>query len=572
MRRFLILAGASVLALSPMAAAAAPAGAPPTPPPGADPSRIARDPPAGAETAKTPAAPLQAPADPPAALAQGGGSDLKFTFSGGVLEGGILLWPEEVEQVLAPWKEREITVAELNDIAGGLTALYRRHGWLLAYVRVPDQTLRPGRPVRFEAVEGRVSEIEVEGGQGREVLIRNMAGRLVDRPALTLKEIEHVLLTIRDLEGVAAAASLETLNLQGDVRLRLKVERDRAVAQVYLDNMNSPYQGPERGIATFQVNNLLGRSDYLRLSAQRAWDPGELNSWSVLQGFQVGAGGVRLELSHSDSLTRPGEDLADYQLEGRARYDAITFLFPIERSRYLNIRAQAGVSRVDSRQTVMSGAAELYRDRLNVVSAGAIIDWQDGHFGGGLNTLRLEVRKGAGMDSAQPSRAGVQGDFAAFEVFVNRFQALGPTTSLQLAAGGQSASGPLVAGEQFGLGAYPFGRGFDLSTLTGDRAAAAKIELREDLTARLGGADRPWLRQASVFAFHDRGRTWSYGAPAESLASAGLGLRAVVDAGSSSDGARRTLDIETFLAWKTETPDHLRDDSPVIKFRIIAGF
>ena len=540
------------------------------PSPAADPARVLRDSPPPMDAARPAAPGLIAPAPPSAA--PGTGSDLRLIFAGGWLEGGILLWPEEVENALAPWKGRDITVAQLNDIAGELTAVYRRHGWLLAYVRVPDQTLRPGRPVRFEAVEGRVVEVEIEGGRGDEALIRRMAGRLVDRPALTLKEIEHAVLTVRDLEGVAATASLETLNRQGEVRLRLKVERDPGFAQVYLDNMNSPYQGPERGIATFQVNDLLGRSDYLRLSAQRALDPGELTSWSILQGVQLGPGGVRLELAHSDSLTRPGEDLTPYQLEGRARYDSLTFLFPIERSRYLNIRAHAGVSRVDSRQTVMSGAAELYHDRMTVISGGAIIDWQDPHFGGGLNTLRLEVRKGAGKDSLLPSRAGVQGDFAAFEVFVNRFQTLGPTTSLQVAAGGQSASGPLIAGEQFGLGAYPFGRGFDLSSLTGDRAAAAKIEIREDLTHRLGGPARPWLRQASLFAFHDQGRVWNYGADPEDLASTGLGLRAVIEPKPMALRDRRTLDVEAFLAWKTRAPAHLGDDSPVFKFRVIAGF
>lgn len=324
----------------------------------------------------------------------------------------------------------------------------------------------------------------------------------------------------------------------------------------------------------FNGDGLLSFLVGMRLSLQKTFDTSELTSWSILQGLMLGSEGTRLELAYTESITQPGENLRPYQFRGEARIASATVLMPLERGRYFNLRTQFGIQHLDSRQTAYDGDTEVYHDRLDMLTAEGSVDWQDNWMGGGLSVLNLNYTQGisGGPGHPTPSRPDAAGEFGKLEFFVNRFQALTQRVSLQLAAGGQRASDPLVSSEQYSLGGYPFGRGFDMSSIAGDHGLAGKAELRYDVPDRFGDKLSSMVRQMSLFGFYDAGKVWSFHKDASSLACSGWGLRGVFDATPMNNVDKRSLDFEVFMAWKQHTPDGMNDDRPVVKARLILNF
>lgn len=504
-----------------------------------------------------------------------GAAEIRFVLGQVSVENVTLLTSLETDATIRAWTGREITVAQLGELARQLTAVYRSKGYMLATVQVPPQRIEQDGHIRLIAVEGELEEIGIEGGDpdGEPLILSYLLPLLHDK-TITLSRLEHALLLAQDLEGVDARALMQPGSRDGLVKLMLKVARDPISFQVYYDNMNSRYQGRDRVITTTQVNHLFGRSDYLRLSLQKTVDTSELTSWSILQGLMLGTEGTRLELGYTESISRPGEELRRFDFRGHAKIASAMVLLPIERGRYYNLRARYGIQHLDSKQTALDGDVEMYHDRLNMLAGEASVDWQDNWMGGGLSVLNLNVFQGISGDPGNPvaSRAHARGQFGELEFFFNRFQTLTQRVSLQLAAGGQYAFAPLVSSQQYTLGGYPFGRGFDMSVLAGDHGLAGKAELRYDISDDFGHHLSPLVRQMSLFGFYDAGKLWSHYSDASSLASSGWGLRGALDATPMSNINKRTLDFEVFMAWKQHAPDHLEDDGPVIRGRLILNF
>ena len=502
-----------------------------------------------------------------------GADELRFLLGGVKLEGVTLLTSKETDALVQPLLGKEVSLNRLSELARELTALYRSKGYLLAQVSLPPQRIGREGEVHLQAMEGVIESIDIEGGDPRgESLIRAYLEPLLNDRSVTIGRIERALLLSGDLEGVAVNARLAAGSGNGRVKMAVKVQRDNVSGQLYYDNMSSPYQGRDRVMLTGQVNNLFGHSDYTRVSLQKPFDTSEMTSWAIMQGIMLGNNGARLELSYSNSETHPGDDLRPFHLEGKAQLSSAMVLLPLQRGRYYNLRTQFGAQYLDSKQTAFNGDFDLYHDRIAMLAGGGSVDWQDNWLGGGLSILLMNYTQGISDDPSLPSRKNAKGEFGKVDFFFNRFQVVSDKVSLQLAAGGQYSSAPLVSSEQYGLGAYPFGRGFETSTITGDQALAGKVELRYDLSKAIGSHISPLISQLSTFVFYDSGKLWNYyGAPA-SLSSNGFGLRGVLDAHPTRNIDKRSLDFEVFVAWKQHAPSYIDDTSPVVRGRVILNF
>ena len=499
--------------------------------------------------------------------------DLHFILGSVTLDGNTLLTDQDLDLVVQPLLGTPMSVSGLSQLAQALTALYRSKGYVLARAELPPQRIERDGHVRLLAVEAEIESVQIRGGDPNgEPLIRSYLQSLLHNRSVELERIENSLLLARDLEGVAISAELAEGSSPGTVVLIVSVERAATSWQIYYDNMNSPYQGLDRFIAMGQFNNLYGRSDYLRLTAQRAFHTSESTSWSILQGLMVGEYGERVELSYSDSVTHPGGKLKPFNLEGTASIGSIIYYLPVQRSRYFTVRTQLGLVALNSQQTALGASESLYHDRINMMTVGGGVDWQDSVLGGGLSALSLNADVGLSPNPEHPSRYKARGQFVALKYFLNRFQTITDKLSLQLALGGQFADYPLVSSEQYGLGAYPFGRGFDISTIAGDQAAAGKIELRYDLTEFFRRVTSPLVSAMSVFAFHDAGRVWSFYADSASLASSGIGLRGTLDAHPLRNIDKSSLNFDLFVAWKQYAPAYVNQNSPVVRARVILNF
>ena len=64
--------------------------------------------------------------------------------------------------MIAPYRGKQVTIGDLDDIRRRLTVLYIEHGYINSGVLIPNQNVADGVVV-FHAAEGPISRIEVTG-------------------------------------------------------------------------------------------------------------------------------------------------------------------------------------------------------------------------------------------------------------------------------------------------------------------------------------------------------------------------------------------------------------------------
>lgn len=135
--------------------------------------------------------------------------------------------------------------------------------------------------------------------------------------------------------------------------------------------------------------------------------------------------------------------------------------------------------------------------------------------------------------------------------------------------GAQVASGPLVSSEQYAIGGADTVRGYRESEATGDRGLIGSLEWRPPNQANAG---TPGLRELYPLVFAEAGRVFTLDAaagqaPAQSLASFGLGLRFVA-LGEGATTAEGGLD----LGFPLRATGNSRVGDPYVHARLATRF
>jgi hemolysin activation/secretion protein len=174
---------------------------------------------------------------------------------------------------------------------------------------------------------------------------------------------------------------------------------------------------------------------------------------------------------------------------------------------------QFGITTYDERLRILSGSLNL---RHNA--------W------GGTSAIYAEASRGLGSLGAsvggdtRPSRIDARSDFLKAELQVSRYQDIGETFGLYVAASGQISGDPLPASEEFAIGGAQFGRAYDYWAISGDHGMGGLVELRHGKDPGL-----PFLKFYQVYAYYDKGWVWNQNVAPQfreaSVASTGLGIR-----------------------------------------------
>src|SRR6185436_2342371 len=161
---------------------------------------------------------------------------------------------------------REITGAQIFELANKLTVLYRNEGYLLSQVIVPPQSLSGGR-LTLRAVEGHENV--------RATLVA-LGERIKASRPLHSSALERYLLIANDLAGVQLRSVLTPSQTTGAADLTLIATLKRVEGYLSLDNYGSKYLGPGQLNASVAANRLIG-NDQLRFSGTTTGSNDELN-------------------------------------------------------------------------------------------------------------------------------------------------------------------------------------------------------------------------------------------------------------------------------------------------------
>jgi hemolysin activation/secretion protein len=422
---------------------------------------------------------------------------------------------------------REIGGGDILQLAAELTAMYRNAGYILSLVLVPPQSLSDGT-LTLQVVEGYISGVRVEAGEGVSATVRESLARIGERikasRPLDALVLERYLLTANDFPGIELRSILSPSRAPGaaDLTLVARVKRLEGFASV--DNYGSKYLGPGQILAGVTGNQLLGVNDQWRAVAVGTGDS-EMAYAQLSYSQVVNTEGLKLSASVSRARTQPGDVLKPFDVRGAADTTSVSASYPLLRSRNESLLARLTYDHSDIRTDILG--TRVIEDRIRALRLG--LSWRVLDRFDGQNTLEVDFSQGlGGTDEGDllKSRAGAKGVFNKLSFDYERAQFFSASTSLAFGVAGQWANTPLLSSEQYALGGRRYGRAYEPAELVGERALALRIEPRY-----AGALDAPGFRAYQTFGFYDIGKVWRVGSPAagvpgsQSLASAGVGVR-----------------------------------------------
>lgn len=456
-----------------------------------------------------------------------GSTEKVFTLNDVVIEGSTVYDQGDFAKIVGEFKGQEVSFADLSRITNNMTRKYREDGYIFSRVVLPPQKIQGG-VVRVQAVEGRVENVEVTGEfKDRGGLIRSMANKIHSEGPTNTRDIERYLLLIDDLPGITARSFVKPSQSQGAGDLVIVVEQDMFEGSVTLDNRGTRFVGPWRGELVGAFNSLFGIHDRTTLRTIIASQSEELQYGEISHEEQLFTEGLRVKGRYAITSTKPGGSISNLGIEGDSELFDIEALYPIIRSREVNLGINGGFT-ANNTTTELSGI-EVGRDRIRSARLNSTFDFTDGYRG--INQFDLGLTQGlsvldATSDGIGRSRANGEHDFLRFNATATRVQDLWwPGVSALVSATGQYTSDPLLASEEFTVGGAGFGRGYDSGEIAGDKGYAGLLELRYS-----NAVSSNWLQSYQLYTFVDYGKVKNINpvvgeVEEDSLTSTGVGVR-----------------------------------------------
>ncbi len=411
--------------------------------------------------------------------------------------------PERLKQALPSLTGRFAgpgkTFADMSDAAAEVTRyLQAELGFYLGYAYIPEQEPVNG-VIRIEVLEGRLDRLQLVWREGLPVersRVEAVLARLQPGQPLMVQDLERAVFLVNDLRGITAEFEIAAGQVPGTAVLIVRPrEQPLTTWRVDLDNYNARTLGRERLSGNFSLYSPFGRGDTLSGSLVVASGLAfGLGSYIT----PVGSDGLRLGVSASVMQYQVDKDEFPTDIHGAASTISGFGLYPVIRSRNLNLFALASL---DSKRYIDETSASSVEKRINNTSLGLTGDLRDAAFGGGLNTFEVLWLSGTVRFDNRPASDPPDERFNKVLMRALRLQSLVPgvlqgLVSLRL----QKAFDNLDVTEQFRAGGPDGVRAFPPGEGIGDNGVLATAELRAILP-------QPWYAfaggQAVAALFYD---------------------------------------------------------------------
>jgi hemolysin activation/secretion protein len=456
---------------------------------------------------------------------------------------------------------------DLVNAAAAVTRFMQRElGYYLAYAYLPAQKPTNGQ-VRIAVLEGRLDQVIVQWPDKLPVdkeVIEGFLSRLKPGDILKVRDVERTVFTVNDLYGIRARFEVKAGRYPGTASLLVTPQAERRLTgRVEFDVNGSKYSGPNRltGIAAYASPT--GRGDNLSASVLLS-TTGGLKFGLVSYSAPLGTDGLKVGASLSTVSYQLDQKLIPLNLHGKADTISLFGLYPVVRSRNLNVFTQGTIESKTFDDTL---AGILTSKKSSNLQLGLVGDFRDNFLTGGVNTY--EVSWLAGRLTSDNATLLVPKSFDKFTLGYSRLQNI--ISGRLLAYGrykGQISRKNLDTTERFGVGGASGVRAFGAGEGAADDAHLMTGELRWLPPETLLGRN---AREMAFSVFYDLGVAWlehdpSTGHSVETrnrIALGGYGLGYVWDR-PQSFGFRMSVAWPTYGKYLNDTPAR----SP----RVFAGF
>ncbi|RME32417.1 MAG: ShlB/FhaC/HecB family hemolysin secretion/activation protein [Gammaproteobacteria bacterium] len=484
-----------------------------------------------------------------------GGAAVRIPVTRIEVDRSRVLDPAAIRAITAPLEGRTVTLAQLQQAAAAISALYRQQG-VLGRADVPPQRVREGR-VRIRLIEPTIGELKLPPlAHTRPDFVRDRIG-LQPGDLIDLNRLERDLLR---------------LNWLYDLDLRTRLAPGRAFATsdlVFSAEEPPPYRGTVfvddfgrttigRLRAGFLVTDtsLTGRRDpaTIGLTLAEGTREAHLDYLSPLGSSDLRAG---LRLDYTDIRVIDGP-LKPLDVGGDSITASVQLRYPLATRLHLFSDLGLGFDWKQS-DTDFSGVP-ISRSRVQTIHLDNLGYW---FFPGGVLISSQAFYVG------RPLLGGMQ-EFFRYEGHLSAQLEFGHDLTGVFRAGGQwSDRDNLPVQEQWQVGGNATVRGYPEGLLIGDTGYLVSAELRYPLFRHLPGLPGRWRRDGRGMVFLDHGAAFPFKGNAggidsdDFLTSAGIGfslpvvanLTLQVQAGfplvSRRIDSEDDYEVHGFLAWRS---------------------
>ena len=451
--------------------------------------------------------------------------------------GSTVFSEEQLNGIVAPYVNREITSEDLETLRVALTLLYVNSGYVNSGAILPDQNVSSG-VVTYQIIEGSLTAVEVEGNRWFRSSYFQKRFNLDAGPPLNVNALQQRLqLLLEDSRIQRLNAALKPGVRPGEGILDVRVEESTPYSlSLEYDNYQSPSVGENRGLVTFEHRNLTGNGDIAMAQY------GGSNGLKPLLDFKYSFPFTAYDTTVSYEYRKNTLNVIEEPFQGldiNSKSDIYTLMLrqPVYRTLNTEIALDFVGERLSDKTTLFGEPFSLEPGAHNgrsVVSALRTIQEFVYRTPNQVIAARSRFSFGINALDATVNHNGLpDGIFFAWLGQFQYVRRLGFLDSYVIfRTDVQHSDSPLLSLEQVSIGGRYSVRGYRENTLLRDRAVITSVETRVPLiqNASIRNTFLPdfMVDYVELAPFFDFGRGWNTNLPTpdpKDISSVGVGLR-----------------------------------------------
>lgn len=442
---------------------------------------------------------------------QGSSTDC-FEITNIVLDGANSLSKEERHVLTQPFIGKCLGLFEIKELMRVITNFYIDKGYVTTRAYIPQQDMSSGT-LKILIIEGITGEIELDKKDERTNLATAFPG--LKGKVLNIRDIEQGLDQINRLQSNNATMELLPGKEPGKTNILVKNQpAPPGSGSFTLDNYGSKSTGDTRATVTYGVDNPLGLNDYWFTSLSRNIDT--LNntqlSQSALLNFNIPYGYYNFTGSYSESEYKSLIQTPVQVLEstGGTKTPSLGVQYVLKRSQTDKLTLSSQLVHTDTKNYIegsllTSSSRRMTALKLELINVFPALkgSWTvSGSVSKGLGLFGVEELPGAGTGTV-PVAQFLKYNFSAS--YTRPFKLMNLNTSWSSNIQAQYATDYLYGAQQISVGGLYTVRGYDGTSISGDRGLYWRNEIATRLPAFTDAKLRKWLGNLQSYFVIDAG-------------------------------------------------------------------
>lgn len=393
--------------------------------------------------------------------------------------GNTVIDTKTLQDVIKDYKNRELTLEDMSELADLVTITYQEQGYILARAYLPEQEIQSGT-LKIAIAEGRIGKLKVAGKTHyNDRVVKRYFKKQLEHGVVNESDLEKGLLMTKDIPDLDTEVVLKGGEEPGTVDVILNTtDSSKATFTAHLgldyNNYGSELVSLDRyGMTLNFIDHNWGSTLDIRGVIGRNSEDSALGIVDLL--VPINSYGTKLGASYLDGDYAVGQDLADLGLDGRTTIFGLKAVHPILKKKNKDFNITLGYDHKYTKNYIVEEVRST--DVLDVYYG--IFDYESLDRFLGKNILSFGIYYGeVDLDEKYiPSRLKADTSFSRYKLSLARIQRIFGYTNLMVRGTGQYSEDRLFPVEQTIIGGYGTVRGQPTSLFLGDSGYYASSEL-----------------------------------------------------------------------------------------------